>query len=110
MTKHAMLLDYNWCTGCHSCEIACEMEFGFEPGKGGIEVCEVGPWQLPNGRWQYDNFVHVSRNCTLCASRRAKGKKAACESACQAKCLRVGPLDELVAEASAGSTKQLIVP
>ena len=30
MPKYALLIDYEYCTGCHSCEIACrnELEIG----------------------------------------------------------------------------------
>ena len=24
--KYGLLIDYTWCTGCHSCEIACKVE------------------------------------------------------------------------------------
>lgn len=110
MPKYAMLLDYNWCIGCHACEIACEMEHGFEIGKGGIDVHEVGPWQRQDGSWQDDFVVSLSRSCTLCAQRVAKGKKAACEAHCQANCLKVGVLEDLVAEVTEGSCKLLLVP
>lgn len=26
MSGYGILIDYNWCTGCHSCEMACQME------------------------------------------------------------------------------------
>ena len=34
--KFACLVNYDWCTGCHSCEIACQMEHGMPVGQSGI--------------------------------------------------------------------------
>ena len=28
MAKYGLLVDAQWCSGCHSCEIACQMEPG----------------------------------------------------------------------------------
>lgn len=110
MAKTAMLLDYQWCTGCHSCEVACQMDHGYSAEHSGIEVSEVGPWKLPDGSWQYDNVVHLTALCDLCGERRAKGKLAACAQHCQANCLTVGPVEELAEKAAASSKSLLIVP
>ena len=40
MKKHAMLIDVYYCTGCHSCEVACEQENGLEAGQYGIKITE----------------------------------------------------------------------
>lgn len=39
--KYGMLIDYQWCTGCHSCEIACQMEHGLPVGQTGIMVHDM---------------------------------------------------------------------
>ena len=56
MDMNGLLIDYEWCTGCHTCEIACQQEHGFAPrnvlekGKVGISPYEIGPHDLGNGR------------------------------------------------------------
>lgn len=110
MSRKAMLIDYEWCTGCHTCEVACQMEYGFEPEQSGIVVNEIGPWQIDEKSWQYDNVPHVTRQCTLCATRLSAGKKAACEAHCQANCLKVGDLEELIKIAENKPSQVLILP
>ena len=110
MTRKAMLIDYQWCTGCHTCEVACQMEYGFAPEQSGIVVNEVGPWKISEDVWQYDDVPHLSRQCTLCASRLEVGKKAACEQHCQTRCIKVGDIDELKEAAEGKPTQVLIIP
>ena len=31
--KYGLLIDYQWCTGCHSCEMACKVEHGWQAGE-----------------------------------------------------------------------------
>ena len=38
-----LLIDYEYCTGCHSCEVACREEHSFGIGTFGIKVMEDGP-------------------------------------------------------------------
>ena len=33
MSQHGLLIDYEFCTGCHACEVACKVEKGLE-GRG----------------------------------------------------------------------------
>ena len=39
----ALLVDYKYCSGCHSCEVACKNELGLPVGKFGIRVLENKP-------------------------------------------------------------------
>ena len=68
MDMNGLLIDYEWCTGCHTCEIACQQEHGFAP-----------------------------RNvlCDLCADRVEKGKLPTCVKHCQAGCMQYGSVEEL---------------
>ncbi|MDR1016477.1 MAG: hypothetical protein LBL67_03270 [Coriobacteriales bacterium] len=97
MSAKGLLIDYQWCTGCHSCEVACQMEHGLPPDQHGIVVNQVGPWQLPDGSWQFDNIPSPTRQCDLCAARTAKAELPTCVHHCQAKCMRYGDLEELAA-------------
>lgn len=95
MKKYAMLIDYKYCTGCHSCEIACRQEKQIETQEEwGIKYAEFGPQKL-DGVW-YWNYVPVpSTLCDLCVDRIDAGKKPACVHHCLAQCLEVAPLEEL---------------
>ena len=53
MSKKALLIDYEFCSNCHTCEVLCQIEHGLEPGvQNGIKVFEVGPWQIEGDNWQ----------------------------------------------------------
>ena len=39
--EYGLLIDNYWCTGCHTCEIACRNEHDLEPGCWGIRVREA---------------------------------------------------------------------
>ena len=32
MSKYALIIDYKYCTGCHSCEMACKVEKNLKIG------------------------------------------------------------------------------
>ena len=36
MTEYGLLIDYHYCTGCLSCEVACQQEHNHPAGKSGI--------------------------------------------------------------------------
>ena len=108
MTK-ALLIDVNYCTGCHTCEVACQNEHGFEPDRLGIEVRQVGPFVLneEETRYQYDFFPYPTAFCDGCGRRVAKGKRPSCVQHCQAGCMQYGDVEEL-APAIKGH-KQLLI-
>ena len=95
MTEYGMLIDYEWCTGCHSCETACQMEHHLPVGQFGIKLNEIGPFEYAPDRWQLSYVPVPTDLCDFCAERQAKGKLPTCQQHCQAQCLEVGPLDEL---------------
>lgn len=95
-TKYGILVDYAWCTGCHSCEMACQMEHGLPIGQSGVKVFQIGPWQIEGDKWQYDYAAVFGDQCDLCAERRARDKAPSCVKHCQADCLTFGLLDELI--------------
>lgn len=90
-----ILIDYDWCTGCHTCEVACQMEHGLPVGQYGIKLAELGPWEYAQDNWQISYVPMPTDQCNLCASRVEKGKQPSCVQHCQAKCLSYGPLEEL---------------
>ena len=103
MIKYALLIDYEYCTGCHSCEVGCKEEHGFGQGKWGIRLYEDGPWQKCDDNDQGHNFnwnkIPVPTDlCDGCAARVARGRKPTCVHHCEADVMRFGPIDELAAE------------
>ena len=36
--RQMLAIDYEYCSGCHTCEIACQQEHGLAPDKFGIEL------------------------------------------------------------------------
>lgn len=94
--EYGILVDYEWCTGCHSCEMACQMEYGYEINQGGVKVFEMGPWEIETDTWQYDYMVVFGDQCDLCEERVSKGKQPTCVKHCQAKCMTYGKIEDLV--------------
>ena len=90
--NQVLVVDYDYCSGCHTCEIACQQEHGFAPDQYGIKLTQVGPDQITERKWQYD-FVPVPTD--RCAKRQDSGKVPSCVQHCQAGCIYVGTLDEV---------------
>lgn len=96
MQKYGLLIDNLYCTGCHSCEIACKNELGLTLGQWGIKILELGPFKLVEGnRWEYRYIPVPTSECDLCADRVAEGEKPSCVLHCLASAIEYGPLDEL---------------
>ena len=108
MAQYGILVDYEWCTGCHSCEFACQMEHGYPVGQTGILVNEIGPWKIDEDVWQLAYMPVPTDQCDLCASRVERGHVPTCVKHCQAKCLEYGPLDELAGRLGAKAKQALV--
>jgi len=95
MKKYALLIDYKYCTGCHSCEVACRQEKEIvSQEEWGIKLSEFGPEKL-GGEW-YWNYIPVpSSLCDLCEGRIEEDKKPACVHHCLAKCMEAVMLEDL---------------
>lgn len=109
-SNYGLLVDMQWCTGCHTCETACQMEHGFPVGQYGIKISEIGPWQYERGgkaKWQYSYLPVPTDQCDGCKERVAKGKLPTCVHHCQAKCLEFGTAEDLAAKAVANPRKVL---
>lgn len=92
---YAMFIDYEYCSGCHTCEVACQKELGLRPDEFGIECKEIGPLQLSAKYWQKDNLPVPTDLCNACIGRLEKNKPASCALHCQSDCMRVGTLEEI---------------
>jgi Fe-S-cluster-containing dehydrogenase component len=98
MSEYGLLIDYEYCTGCHSCEVACKQEYKIQAGKwGGIKVIEMIQ-ELP-GDALYITYVPVpTKLCILCIPRVKKGLPPACVKHCMAGCMKFGRVEELSKE------------
>ncbi|HHU22490.1 MAG TPA: oxidoreductase [Clostridiales bacterium] len=97
MSKRAMLIDVYYCTGCHSCEVACQQENGYEAKQFGILVTEH-ILNKKNGL-TIDYVPYMTDLCNFCAARVADGGKPSCVKHCQARCITYGTLEEVMEEA-----------
>lgn len=96
--RNAILIDYQYCTGCHTCEVACQKHLGLEPGKFGIKLTQIGPDQISERKWQYEFVPVPTDRCNRCEDRTAKGKQPMCVQHCQAGCMEIGPAADLVSK------------
>ena len=98
MKNYALVIDYKYCTGCHSCEVACRQEKQItDMEQWGIKFAEFGPVKM-NGEW-YWNYVPVpSSLCDMCEDRIAEGKKPACAHHCLAKCMEAVAIEDIPAK------------
>ena len=92
MPKYGLLIDYEFCTGCHVCEIACKKEHNRPPDEWGIYVREVEP-DITGGKQYY--FPFPTDKCNLCGKRIARGRLPACVTHCWAQVIKFGTIAEL---------------
>ncbi len=108
MARNGLLIQYDWCTGCHACEVACKQEHNFSEGMVGIRVDEVvskSPEKV------YVDFMPcTTRFCDLCADKTSRGEKPACVKHCQATCMMYGPISKLVKEQEKQPRSALYAP
>ena len=104
-SKKGLLIDYKYCTGCHSCEVACQQEHNFPAGKYGIIVTEYILETLNGMSIYYLPFP--TELCDLCLSRVKNRMKPSCVKHCLASCMHYGPLDRLIKK-SEGMEKSVL--
>lgn len=105
-----MLINYGFCTGCHSCEVSCRKLKQLPLDEWGIQVRQIGPDKL-GGQWEFDYVPVPSRLCDLCAGRRDAGDKALCELHCLANVIEILPAEEAAARmVELGSKTAVFIP
>lgn len=109
-SNYGLLIDYEYCSGCHSCEVACKEEHGFPVGKGGIKVHQDGPWEIDGKHTNWNKIPVPTDLCDLCADRVAKGRKPTCMHHCLASVITFGPVEELAAEIAKKPRQLLVIP
>lgn len=107
--EYGLLIDYEYCTGCHTCEVACCQEFGWPAGMGGIKVFEIVE-PLPNDKAYLAYVPFPTELCVLCAARTRKGLDPACVQHCMAACVEYGRVKDLAEKMGRKSRMVLWVP
>ncbi len=92
MPRNGLLIEYEYCTGCHTCEVACKQEHNYPVGKGGIKLNEI---VTEGDRLRIDYLPFPTMYCDLCAARTREGEQPACVKHCQAATMWYGELSEL---------------
>ena len=107
MAAYGLLIDYEYCTNCGSCQVSCKEEHGYPVGKTGIQVHVDGPWKIDEENWNFNNWPLVTDLCDLCVARTSKGREPACVHHCLANVITYGPIVEL-AEKMCEKSKQVL--
>ncbi|MDR1713370.1 MAG: hypothetical protein LBR39_04375 [Coriobacteriales bacterium] len=133
---NGLLIHYDWCSGCKSCEMACQMLKDLPLGQWGIRVLEDGPWpldakdlraekfyaateenkaaaieiegQISHGPMHWTYIPEPTELCDLCADLVARGDQPRCVETCQARVMEYGPIEELAKRAEAIGKKVLV--
>ncbi len=108
MPRYGLLIQYDWCTGCHACEVACKQEHNFFEGMVGIKVDEVV--STSPDKVFVDFMPYTTRFCDLCADRTKHGEQPACVKHCQATCIAYGTIAELAKAQEKQPRSSLFVP
>ena len=97
-----ILVNYEYCTNCHSCEVACKKYLGLPKGEFGIKVSEVGPFKYSEGsgsgkdRWEWSFIPALTKACNMCEDRVEQGKMPMCVQHFQAWVMHYGDIEELI--------------
>jgi Fe-S-cluster-containing dehydrogenase component len=94
MERKGLMIDYQYCTGCHSCEIACKQEHHHPVGRGGLYLHEIIT-ECPDKTLRIDYLPFPTQYCNLCAAKTTMGEPPACVKHCQASTMYYGSLLEL---------------
>lgn len=95
--KQGLLIDYKYCTGCHTCEIACSQEYHWPAGMAGIKVMEIVE-NLPDDKAYLVYLPFPTELCSLCTARTKKRMEPACVQHCMAGCIKHGSIEDLAKE------------
>ena len=109
MPPHALYIDFEFCSGCHSCEIACRNELELPLEEWGMKVLEDKPRQHADGSWHWDFMAYPTEKCDLCADRVADGKLPTCVHHCQNAVMVYGKVEDLAARAKAAQKDKIVI-
>ena len=73
--RYGLLIDYEYCTGCFTCQVACAQEYNWPAGMGGIRVQEIIQ-RLPKGKAYLTYLPFPTELCILLQSKNKKRPRA----------------------------------
>ncbi|MCD8212254.1 MAG: oxidoreductase [Oscillospiraceae bacterium] len=100
MKNYGMFIDLQYCTGCHSCEVACQQENHYDVEQFGIQVTEY--IVKKKSGVVIDYVPYVTDLCHFCLGRLKEGNRPLCAKSCMSQCMFVGPIDEVIEHAKDG--------
>lgn len=107
---HGLLIDYEYCSGCQTCEVACKEEHNYPVGKWGIRVLDDGPWEIEDGIFNWNKIPAPTDLCNLCAERTVLGREPSCVHHCLANVMYYGTIEELAKKLAEKPKQVLFVP
>ena len=110
MSQYGLMIDNEYCTGCHSCEVACKNEHDLPLGQWGIKVQVDGPWEINEHEFNFNFLPFPTDLCDLCADRTAAGREPTCVHHCLANVMQYGPVSELALKLEEKTKQVLFVP
>ena len=110
MAQYGLLIDYEFCSGCQSCEVACKEEHGYPVGQWGIRVMDDGPWQIEGHNWNWHKIPVPTKLCDLCKDRLEAGREPSCVHHCLAAVMKFGTIEEMAKELAKKPNQVLWVP
>ncbi|NTU89323.1 MAG: oxidoreductase [Actinobacteria bacterium] len=108
MGTYGLMIDYEFCTGCHSCEVACKQRLGLPVGQWGIKLIEDKPWQIDEDTWEYKWLPVPTQLCDMCEDRIEKGKLPTCVLHCCSHVIEYGTVDELAVKMKGKGSKAVL--
>ena len=85
--RKGLIINYDYCTGCRACEMACRQN-DFPIENCGIKVVQIGPVPLYKSKWLFDYIPIRTDLCHFCWERTNKGKLTLCEHHCPTQCIK----------------------
>lgn len=95
MSNYGLFINYEYCTGCHTCEVACKKVHDLPEGQHGIVVLEDGPRKNINGKWELTYLPLPTHLCDFCAERVNEGRLPSCVHHCQSGIMVYDTLENL---------------
>ena len=96
MNNYGLLINYEYCTGCHTCEVACKKALNLPTGQYGLVLAEDGPRKNINGKWEYTFMPMPTHLCNLCEDRVNEGRLPNCVHHCQSGAMLYDTLENLI--------------
>jgi anaerobic dimethyl sulfoxide reductase subunit B (iron-sulfur subunit) len=110
MVTYGLLIDYEYCTHCGSCEVSCKEEHGYPVGKWGIKLLGDGPWAIDDTSWNWNWYPVPTDLCDLCKDRTEKGREPICVHHCLSNIISYGTVQDLAKKLEEKPKQFLIVP